>query len=94
MVKRRITWMRTAVAAVTASRSQPDTPEEDAPGFRPGPGPPERPALGDPERLALERERLEIMRIRATGRVEIGEDELAPEGEADMPELEGGGDVP
>lgn len=46
------------------------------------------------ERLALERERLEIMRIRATGRVEIGEDELAPEGEADMPELEGGGDVP
>ena len=45
------------------------------------------------ERLALERERLEIMRIRATGRVEIGEDELAPEGEADMPELEGGGDI-
>lgn len=45
------------------------------------------------ERLALERERLEIMRIRATGRVEIGEDELAPEGEADRPELEGGGDI-
>ena len=45
------------------------------------------------ERLALERERLESMRIRATGRVEIGEDELAPEGEADMPELEGGGDI-
>lgn len=45
------------------------------------------------ERLALERERLEIMRIRATGRVEIGGDELEPEGEADMPELEGGGDI-
>ena len=30
--------MRTAVAAVTASRSQPDAPEEDAPGFLPVPG--------------------------------------------------------
>ena len=52
--------MRTAVAAVTASRSQPDAPEEDAPGFLPVPGPPERPVLGDPERLALEVTEIEM----------------------------------
>ena len=82
------------MAAVTASRSQPDAPEEDAPGFRPVPGPPERPVLGDPERLALERERLEIMRIRATGRVEIGDgDEGAPEDGEDGLDPGGDGDA-
>ena len=58
--------MRTAVAAVTASRSQPDAPEEDASGFLPVPGPPERPVLGDPERLALERLRPASLRTSSS----------------------------
>lgn len=46
------------------------------------------------ERLALELERLEIMRIRATGRVEIGDgDEGVPEDGEDGPEPEGDGDA-
>ena len=65
MVKRRITWISTAVAAVTASRSQPGTLADGA-GFRPVPGPPERPVLGDPERLALERLRPASLRTASS----------------------------
>ena len=46
------------------------------------------------ERLALERERLEIMRIRATGRVEIGDgDEGPPEDGEDGLDPGGDGDA-